>query len=81
MEKLENERGYPYIEDLALEAARYYNENGRMDESVKCTKKKVMYAENKSKGATVHMNFKTVLTGFFECFSIARCDLIIICRF
>ncbi|MGN7389515.1 tetratricopeptide repeat protein [Bacillus safensis] len=43
LEKLENERGYPYMEDLALEAARYYNENGRMDESVKMYEK-VMYA-------------------------------------
>ena len=29
------------MEDLALEAARYYNENGRMDESVKCMKSDV----------------------------------------
>lgn len=44
LEKLENERGYPYMEDLALEAARYYNEIWRMDESVKMYEK-VMYAQ------------------------------------
>ncbi|MBG9900947.1 aspartate phosphatase, partial [Bacillus altitudinis] len=41
--KLENPRGYPYMEDLALEAAQFYTENGRMDESVKLYEK-VMYA-------------------------------------
>lgn len=43
LEKLENPRGYPYMEDLALEAAQFYTENGRMDESVKLYEK-VMYA-------------------------------------
>ena len=34
LKKLENTRGYPYMEDLALEAAQFYTKNGRVDESV-----------------------------------------------
>ena len=40
---LENVGGYPYMEDLALEAAQFYTRIGRMDESVKMYEK-VMYA-------------------------------------
>ncbi|PRS26331.1 response regulator aspartate phosphatase E [Bacillus pumilus] len=44
LEKLESARGLPYMEDLALEAARFYTENGRVDESVKLYEK-MIYAQ------------------------------------
>ncbi|MDM5318428.1 hypothetical protein QUF57_00080, partial [Bacillus pumilus] len=44
LEKLESPRGLPYMEDLALEAARFYTENGRVDESVKLYEK-MIYAQ------------------------------------
>ncbi|MBG9911248.1 aspartate phosphatase [Bacillus xiamenensis] len=43
LEKLDNIKGYCYMEDLALEAAQFYTKSGRMDESVKLYEK-VMYA-------------------------------------
>ncbi|ETI59000.1 MULTISPECIES: response regulator aspartate phosphatase [Bacillati] len=44
LDKLESPRGLPYMEDLALEAARFYTEKGRVDESVKMYEK-MIYAQ------------------------------------
>ncbi|MFE4203922.1 aspartate phosphatase, partial [Aneurinibacillus aneurinilyticus] len=34
MEPLRDSRGYPYLEELALEAAQFYTRKERMDDSV-----------------------------------------------
>lgn len=39
--KLETSQGYPYMEELALLAAKFYTEIGQMDDSVICFKKMV----------------------------------------
>lgn len=42
LEKVNDKKGYRYMEDLALEAAQFYTKSGRMEDSVKLYEK-VMY--------------------------------------